>query len=75
MPEDRQKDKETMALLRNEYELYKDQWGLNLKYSHEAGKSTNYSKILINGTIYLHFLKLVISCQDPLGASSGAYLL
>ena len=73
MPEDRQKDKETMALLRKEYELYKDQWGLNLKYSHEAGKSTNYSKILINGTIYLHFLKL--SCQDPLGASSGAYLL
>ena len=42
--EDRQKDKETLALLRKEYELYKDQWGLNLKYSHEAGESKNYSK-------------------------------
>ena len=75
MPEDRQKDKETMALLRKEYELYKDQWGLNLKYSHEAGESKNYSKILPCETIYLHFLKLVISRQNSLGASSGAYLL
>ena len=49
--EDRQKDKETLALLRKEYELYKDQWGLNLKYSHEAGESTNYSKILVYGKL------------------------
>ena len=45
--EDKQKDRETLALLRKEYQLYKDQWGLNLKYSHEAGESKNYSKILI----------------------------
>ena len=45
VPEEEQSDKETLALLRREYELYKDQWGLNLKYSHEAGESKNYSKI------------------------------
>ena len=73
--EGKQKDWETFALLRKEYELYKDQWGLNLKYSHEAGESTNYSKILVYDIIYLHFLKLFISCQDPFGSSSGAYLL
>ena len=47
VPKDKQKDWETLALLRKEYELYKDQWGLNLKYSQEAGESKNYSKILI----------------------------
>ena len=37
--------------MRKEYEMYKDQWGLNLKYSKEAGESKNYSKnffLLIN---------------------------
>ena len=47
VPKDKQKDWETLALLRKEYELYKDQWGLNLKYSHEAGESKKYSKILL----------------------------
>ena len=47
MTEERQKDKEALALLRKEYELYKDQWGLNLKYSHAAGESKNYSKKII----------------------------
>ena len=42
--EDKQKDRDTLALLRKEYELYKDQWGLNLKYSQEAGESKNFSK-------------------------------
>ena len=46
VPEDKQNDRETLAVLRKEYELYKDQWGLNLKFSHEAGESKNYSKIL-----------------------------
>ena len=45
MNEDKQKDKGTLALLRKEYGLYKDQWGLNLKYSHKARESKNYSKI------------------------------
>ena len=27
-------------------ERYKDQWGLNLKYSQGAGESKNYSKIV-----------------------------
>ena len=75
--EDKQKDRETLALLRKEYQLYKDQWGLNLKYSHEAGESKNYSKILIFLFLVKHIssCKHSISCQDPLGASSGAYLL
>ena len=38
------------SLLRKEYQLYKDLWGLNLKYSHGAGESKNYSKILIFST-------------------------
>ena len=41
---DKDVDKNTLALLRKEYELYKDQWGLNLKYSQEAGESKNFSK-------------------------------
>ena len=45
MNEDKQKDKGTLALLRKEYELYKDQWSPNLKYSQEAGQGKNYSKI------------------------------
>ena len=50
MAEDKQKDKETMTLLRKEYQMYKDQWGLNLKYSHEAGESKNYSKMFAHNT-------------------------
>ena len=54
--EEKQKDKEALALLRKEYELYKDQWGLNLKYSQEAGKSKNYSKkIIIKSRINKNF--------------------
>ena len=60
MTEDRQKDKENLALLRKEYESYKDQWGLNLKYSHEAGESKNYSKIVL--FVSISCLKLFISC-------------
>ena len=53
--------------------MYKDQWGLNLKYSQEAGESRNYSKIVKYEREKK--IKLFISCQDPLGASSGAHLL
>ena len=61
MNEDEQRDRDTLALLRKEYQLYKDLWGLNLKYSHGAGESKNYSKILIFRII---FLRLSLSCQD-----------
>ena len=73
--EDKQKDRETLALLRKEYELYKDQWGLNLKYSQEAGESRNYSKMLTYMAHAFYLCSKFISCQDSLGASSGAYLL
>ena len=47
MTEGHQKNRANLALLKKEYELYKDQWGLNLKYSQEAGDSTNYSEKFI----------------------------
>ena len=72
MTEEKQKDKEALALLRKEYKLYKDQWGLNLKYSQEAGESKNYSKIIIG---FQMNKKTLFSCQDPIGPSSGAHLL
>ena len=48
-------------MLRKEYEKYKDQWGLNLKYTQEAGASKNYSKILTSHIIEYIFLKPFVS--------------
>ena len=75
MSEEEQKDRETMALLKKEYELYKDKWGLNIKYSHEAGASTNYSKTLLNKGSSLSQILTSFSSQDSLGPSSGTNLL
>ena len=72
MKEDEQRDRDTLAQLRKEYQLYKDLWGLNLKYSHGAGESKNYSKILIFRII---FLRLSLSCQDSPWAPDGSHLL
>ena len=72
MNEDEQRDRDTLALLKKEYQLYKDMWGLNLKYSHDAGESKNYSKILIFRII---FLRLSLSCQDSPWAPDGSHLL
>ena len=55
--------------------MYKDQWGLNLKYSQEAGESRNYSKIVKYEREKIFLVQIFISGQDPLGASSGAHLL
>ena len=71
LAQDKQKDWETLALLKSEYQLYKDQWGLNLRYSQEAGESENYSKILCN----LLNINYSPSCQDTSGISSGAHFL
>ena len=65
MPEDKQRDRENLALLRKEYELYKDQWGLNMKYSQEAGESKNFSKYRIEHLflIFLSAAKIPLELQ------------
>ena len=37
-------DKEKFMVMTKEYERYKDQWGLNLFYSHSAGPAKNFSE-------------------------------
>ena len=39
-----EKDNGKFMQLKEEYERYKDLWGLNLQHSHTAGPSQNYSK-------------------------------
>ena len=36
-------DTEKLLIMTKEYEIYKDQWGLNLHYSHTAGPAKNFS--------------------------------
>ena len=38
-------DEEKFMLMKQEYERYKDLWGLNLHYSHTAGPTKNYSEL------------------------------
>ena len=38
-------DEEKLLLMKQEYERYKDLWGLNLFYSHTAGPTKNYSEL------------------------------
>ena len=38
-------DEEKLMLMKQEYERYKDLWGLNLHYSHTAGPTKNYSEL------------------------------
>ena len=40
-----QSNKEKLIAMRDEYEKYKELWGLNLHYSHSAGAARNYSKL------------------------------
>ena len=55
--EDRRKDRETLTLLRKDYQLYKDQWGLNVKYSQEAGESKNFSKPFLHIVLVSYHLR------------------
>ena len=43
--EKEQSDAEKLKTMKKEYERYKDQWGLNLQYSHSAGPTHNYSEL------------------------------
>ena len=45
--EEEKNDGEKLMMLRTEYERYKDLWGLNLHYSHLAGPTQNYSKLIL----------------------------
>ena len=42
--EKEQSDAEKLMTMKQEYERYKDLWGLNLYYSHSAGPTQNYSE-------------------------------
>ena len=42
--EEEQSGKEKLMIMRSELERYKDQWGLNIHYSHSAGAIQNYSE-------------------------------
>ena len=54
-------------MLRKEYQMYKDQWGLNLKYSQEAGESRNYSKIVKYEREKYFWFKFLSAAKIPLG--------
>ena len=43
--EKEQSDAEKLKTMKQEYERYKEQWGLNLHYSHSAGPTHNYSEL------------------------------
>ena len=43
--------------MKQEYERYKELWGLNLQYSHSAGPTQNYSGLESN-EIFLMFVFL-----------------
>ena len=62
-------------MLKNEYQLFKDQWGLNLKYSHEAGEATNLNLAHIQKYAAAAFFSILSSCiknvQGPLVGMGG----
>ena len=39
-----QRDGDKFMVMMKEYEKYKDQWGLNIHYSHSAGATQNFSE-------------------------------
>ena len=46
--EKEQSDREKLKTMKQEYERYKDLWGLNLHYSHSAGPTQNFSELESN---------------------------
>ena len=42
--EEEQRDGDKFMVMMKEYEKYKDQWGLNIHYSHSAGATQNFSE-------------------------------
>ena len=70
--EKEQRCAEKLRTMKEEYERYKDQWGLNLQYSHSAGPTHNFSEL------YLAECKIFTLCfsreKEP-GSASGAHLL
>ena len=52
----KQTDKEKLVVMKKEYERYKDQWGLNLHYSHAAGPVNNFSEFLSQCRILLQYI-------------------
>ena len=57
--------------MKQEYGRYKDQWGLNLHYSHSAGPTQNYSELhKVECKIFTFF-----SREKEPGVANGAHLL
>ena len=46
--EKEQSDAEKLMTMKQEYERYKDLWGLNIHYSHSAGPTQNYSELVVS---------------------------
>ena len=53
--EKEQSDAEKLMKMKQEYERYKDLWGLNLHYSHSAGPSQNYSELKLKSLFSILF--------------------
>ena len=70
-----QGDKEKLLLLRTDYERYKDLWGLNVRYSHSAGPTQNYSEISWKNLLKMFFLLFFCSCKEGPGLADCAHLL
>ena len=51
--EKEQSDREKLSTMKQEYERYKELWGLNLQYSHSAGPTQNYSGLESKYKIFL----------------------
>ena len=58
--------------MKQEYERYKDLWGLNIHYSHSAGPTQNYSELVVSYKISAF---LFCSYETESGVASGAYIL
>ena len=49
-------DQKKLMTMKQEYERYKDLWGLNVQYSHSAGSTQNYSELELNGRLLIFVL-------------------
>ena len=67
-----QSDGEKLMTMKEEYERYKELWGLNLQYSHSAGPTQNYSEL---NQAECKILIFCFSREKELGVAGGAHLL
>ena len=56
---------EKLITLKQEYERYKDLWGLNLQYSHSSGPAQNYSELTFDIISILLFFSRLKEADVP----------